>query len=112
MNAGHRGGHAGRLPNPRLRSPEGRAVRLYQLLPNAPVILDVAEEREATGDLPVEEVIRIGRGGYEEPTGLLRKLLGRRDGWILVRPDAHIAWARQRPAGMRDAVRYALGMKS
>ncbi len=101
-----------RLPNPLLRAPDGQAVRLYELLPNAPVILEVAEERAFAAELPVEHVIRIGRGGYEEPTGLLRKLLGRRDGWILVRPDAHIAWARHRLEGMEEAVRDALGEKA
>ncbi len=98
-----------RLPNPLLRSPGGAAVRLYDLLPNAPVILDVAEKRQFVTDLPVAEVIRIGRGGYEEPAGLLRKLLGGKEGWILVRPDAHIAWARHRREAMGEGVRHALG---
>jgi hypothetical protein len=54
-------------------------------------------------------VIRFGPGGYREPSGLLRRLLGAREGWVLVRPDAHVAWARHRVDGMADAVRDALG---
>jgi hypothetical protein len=98
-----------RLPNPLLRAPDGGAVRLYELLPNAPVILEVWEEGAPAQELSLPAVIRIGRRGYEDPTGLLRGILGRRDGWILVRPDAHVAWARHRLSAVEDAVRYALG---
>jgi hypothetical protein len=90
-------------------SSAGRDVRLYDLLPNGPVILDVAEERDFGVDLPVEEVIRIGPGGYVDSTGLIRGLLGRKDGWILVRPDAHVAWARVHLDGTGDALWPALG---
>ncbi len=106
-----------RLPNPLLSGPEGRHVRLYELLPNAPVLLDVGQEACASEseDLPVERVIRIGRGGYEDPSGLLRGLLADLDGWILVRPDMHVAWARRRREGteregMEEAVRHAVGL--
>ena len=98
-----------RLPNPRLRSATGTDVRLYDLLPNGPVILDVGTNRELKGDLPLQDVIRIGPGGYHDPTGLLCGLLGGTDGWILVRPDRHVAWARDRLEGIGDAVRHALG---
>lgn len=98
-----------RLPNPLLRSPEGADVRLYELLPHGPVILDVADDRDFSDDLPVEEVIQIGPGGYLDPTGLLRGMLGRRDGWILVRPDGHVAWARDGLEGISDVVRHSLG---
>jgi 2-polyprenyl-6-methoxyphenol hydroxylase-like FAD-dependent oxidoreductase len=99
-----------RLPNPLMRTPDGAAIRLYRLLPNRPVILDVAESSEFATGLPLPDVVRIGPGGHEEPTGLLRALLGRADGWILVRPDAHVAWARRRRRGMERAVRRALGL--
>jgi 2-polyprenyl-6-methoxyphenol hydroxylase-like FAD-dependent oxidoreductase len=99
-----------RLPNPPLRAPDGAEVRLYDLLPNAPVVLELAEGRDVQVRLPVETVIRIGPGGYREPAGVLRRLLGAEEGWILVRPDAHVAWARDRPEGMDAAVRHALGM--
>jgi 2-polyprenyl-6-methoxyphenol hydroxylase-like FAD-dependent oxidoreductase len=98
-----------RLPDPRLRSPDGAEVRLYDLLPNAPVILEMAERRGRAMDLPMEEVIRIGPGGYADPSGMLRRLLGAEAGWILVRPDRHVAWARHRPDGMAEAARFALG---
>jgi hypothetical protein len=89
----------------------GESEQVLVLFANAPALLDVAESREFASDLPVEPVIRVGHGGYEEPTGLLRNVLGRRDGWILVRPDAHIAWARHRRDGMEEAVRHGLGLR-
>jgi hypothetical protein len=98
-----------RLPNPLLRSPAGAKLRLYDLLPNAPVILDVAAEREFSRDLPLDHVIQIGPGGYTEPKGLLRGLLGHQDGWILVRPDLYVAWARTSWDGMSHAIQDALG---
>jgi hypothetical protein len=98
-----------RLPNLELRSPEGAVIRLHDLLPAAPVILDVAEERPFAAELPLPTVIRIGPGGHRDRSGRLRGLLGRRDGWILVRPDGHIAWARDRLDGMAEAARRALG---
>jgi hypothetical protein len=84
-------------------------LRLYDLLPNAPVILDVAAEREFSRDLPLDHVIQIGPGGYTEPQGLLRGLLGHQDGWILVRPDLYVAWARTNWDGMSHAIQIALG---
>jgi 2-polyprenyl-6-methoxyphenol hydroxylase-like FAD-dependent oxidoreductase len=98
-----------RLPNPLLRSPDGPEIRLYDLLPNAPVMLELREAHDVRIDLSVEEVIRIGPGGYGDRSGLLRRLLGAEEGWMLVRPDAHVAWARQRLDGMDEAVRHALG---
>jgi hypothetical protein len=98
-----------RLPNLELRSPEGAVIRLHDLLPAAPVILDVAEERPFAADLPLPTVIRIGPGGHRDRSGRLRGLLGHRDGWILVRPDGHIAWARDRLDGMAEAARRGLG---
>jgi 2-polyprenyl-6-methoxyphenol hydroxylase-like FAD-dependent oxidoreductase len=98
-----------RLPNPRLRSPAGATVRLHDLLPPEAAILAVAAPGGAGVVGPVERVIRIGDGGYQDATGVLHGLAGGRGGWILVRPDAHVAWARSRPDGMADAVRHALG---
>jgi 2-polyprenyl-6-methoxyphenol hydroxylase-like FAD-dependent oxidoreductase len=99
-----------RLPNPRLQSSDGSWVRLYDLLPNAPVIIEVNGTGGAGAALPVPHVIRIGDGGYLEPAGLLRGLLEAERGWILVRPDAHVAWARQQPDGLAEAAREALGL--
>jgi 2-polyprenyl-6-methoxyphenol hydroxylase-like FAD-dependent oxidoreductase len=98
-----------RLPNPLLRSPDGGEVRLYDLLPDAPVLIAIGPAPEVRFELPLRTVIRIGAGAYTEPAGLLRQLLGSTHGWMLVRPDAHIAWARQRIEGMDAAVRRALG---
>jgi hypothetical protein len=96
-----------RLPNPPLQRPGGGVVRLYGLLPAGPVLLQVGEGTTVRPGR-VAEVIRIGRNGLTDPTGLVRKLLGGRDGWILVRPDSHVAWARTEIRGMEEAVRRAL----
>jgi 2-polyprenyl-6-methoxyphenol hydroxylase-like FAD-dependent oxidoreductase len=101
-----------RLPNPSLRAPDGSQVRLYDLLPVAPVMLEVAEERRLNADLPVDDVIRIAPDAYRDPTGSLRELLGGDDGWIMVRPDAHVAWARREPDKLTDGARRALGAGS
>jgi hypothetical protein len=98
-----------RLPNPVLHSPDGIHVRLYELLPNAPVLLEVTAARDVTIELPVDHVSPDGAGGFLDPSELLRRLLGGKDGWILVRPDTHIAWARHRLEGLGAAVRHALG---
>ncbi|WP_393915944.1 FAD-dependent monooxygenase [Halostreptopolyspora alba] len=105
-----------RLPNPLLRSPGGGRIRLYDLLPSGPALVEVAIDRAFGADvdreaLPLSRVVRIGPGGHDDPTDALRRLLGAQEGWILVRPDGHVAWARQRPEGMADAVRRALGEK-
>jgi len=99
-----------RLPNPALRSPDGSTVRLYDLLPTGPVLLEVAGADGPSPNAPETDRIRIGPGGYEEPAGLLRELMGEETGWILVRPDAHVAWARSRADGLDQAVRYATGL--
>jgi hypothetical protein len=77
------------------------------------VILEVTEDRSSKIDLPVKKIIRIGPGGHHDPTGLLRGLLGQKNGLILVRPDAHVAWARShdRLDGIDDAIHHALGWK-
>ncbi|MHB0934790.1 MAG: FAD-dependent monooxygenase [Armatimonadota bacterium] len=98
-----------RLPNPLLQSPDGNQARLYHLLPNRPVILDVAEDRAFSTALPVADVLMIGPRRYRDASGLLRGLLGGQDGWILVRPDAHVAWARQQRKGIEEAISLALG---
>jgi 2-polyprenyl-6-methoxyphenol hydroxylase-like FAD-dependent oxidoreductase len=104
-----------RLPNPLLHSPDGQALRLYDLLPAGPVLLDVAAHdrklpdlRAGYGPMPAPDVIRIGYGGHAEPAGLLRRLLDGRDGWILVRPDLHVAWARHSLDGLEASLRHAL----
>jgi 2-polyprenyl-6-methoxyphenol hydroxylase-like FAD-dependent oxidoreductase len=98
-----------RLPNPRLHSPDGNVLRLYDLLPYAPVALRIGEQPTTSADLPVDSVIPIGPRGYREPAGLLRNLLGGDDGWIIVRPDAHIALATTRLEGLEEAISHALG---
>jgi 2-polyprenyl-6-methoxyphenol hydroxylase-like FAD-dependent oxidoreductase len=98
-----------RLPNARIVSPDGAATRLYHILPATPVLLHLAADGRGEADLPPLRVIRIGPGGHRDVDGVLRDLLPGGSGWILVRPDAHIAWARQNLEGIGDAVRLALG---
>lgn len=98
------------LPNPMLRAPDGRAVRLHDLIPSAPVILDVAEEREFASGLPAEHVIAVGARAYQEPTGTLRRMLGRQDGWIVVRPDLCIAGAWRSRDRLERGWREALAL--
>jgi 2-polyprenyl-6-methoxyphenol hydroxylase-like FAD-dependent oxidoreductase len=97
-----------RLPNPLLRAPDGTRVRLYHLLSDEATLLDVSQDRRSPAILPLA-TLHIGQGGYADTSGLLRELLGGRDGWILVRPDAHIAWARHERGGMEEALARALG---
>jgi 2-polyprenyl-6-methoxyphenol hydroxylase-like FAD-dependent oxidoreductase len=98
-----------RVPDPLLRASDGRTIRLYRLLPVGPVLLDVAHARPFAADPPLPDVIRIGPGGFEDTAGLLRALLGNRDGWILVRPDACIAWARHETDDVVGDIAFALG---
>lgn len=98
-----------RLPNPVLRTQDGKNVRLYDLLPNGPAIIDVAKARDFSPDLPVKDIVQIGPGAYLDPTGLISRLLGGTDGWVLVRPDTHVAWARTRLQDLDNAIQHALG---
>lgn len=103
-----------RLPNPLLRGVDGARIRLYDLLPCGPAIVDVHGEEEPSADLPLEDVIRIGRGAYDDRGGRLRSLFGAETGWILVRPDTYVAWAWPRDGqgdhgGLRRAAQWSLG---
>lgn len=80
-----------RLPNPLLHSAGGTMIRLYDLVPNEAFLIHVADADEPIRPLD-GHVIRIGSGAYQEPSDMLRKMIDGHDGWILVRPDLHIAW--------------------
>jgi 2-polyprenyl-6-methoxyphenol hydroxylase-like FAD-dependent oxidoreductase len=98
-----------RLPNPLLRAPDGARVRLHDLLPSGPALLALSCHEIAPVAAPVSSVVRIGPGAHVDPSGSLARLLGRTEGFILVRPDGHVAWARHDREGLADAVRDALG---
>ncbi|WP_052667573.1 FAD-dependent oxidoreductase [Nitriliruptor alkaliphilus] len=87
-----------RLPDPLLIAPDGCERRLHQLLPVGPALVRVGGETDdppnGGDEADVEAVIRIGPGGHHDPSGLLRGLTGGDDGWVLVRPDGCVAWAR------------------
>jgi 2-polyprenyl-6-methoxyphenol hydroxylase-like FAD-dependent oxidoreductase len=101
-----------RLPDPLLRAADGTERRLHGLLPLGAALLEVtgARDRGFVADgLPVDAVLRIGPGGYDDRTGRIRGLLDGRDGWILVRPDGAVAWARTHDVGLAAAIRRSLG---
>jgi 2-polyprenyl-6-methoxyphenol hydroxylase-like FAD-dependent oxidoreductase len=94
-----------RLPDPLLRAPDGAERRLHDLLPLGAALLRITHAERTddvrAADLPgVEAQLRIGGGGYADPSGALRSLLGGADGWILVRPDGYVAWARTQADGL------------
>jgi 2-polyprenyl-6-methoxyphenol hydroxylase-like FAD-dependent oxidoreductase len=103
-----------RLPDALLRAPSGEAVRLHELLGYRPAVVVVRRPNgrwggaagEPTGrHLPVGEC-RV----HVERAGVLRRLLGRRDGWLLVRPDGHVACSgRGRGGPAPEQLRRALG---
>lgn len=99
-----------RLPNPLLvRRADNRETRLYDIVPNAPFILRIAETFADEVSLPVDDMIRIGTGGYDDRSGLLRRLTGGQDGWILVRPDLHVAWTGDDARKLCEIAGHALG---
>jgi len=97
-----------RLPNPLLARGNGRDTRLYDLLPGGAAILVIGSPVPDGLGHPLR-VIRIGPSGYRDPSSLLSGLVRGRDGWILVRPDARVAWAGHRRDGLERAVQRALG---
>lgn len=100
-----------RLPNVLLAEPSGSEVRLHDLLPVGAALIEVVdgEDGDPAPALPVDRVIRVGPGGLRDPSGRLRAL-SRGVGWILVRPDAHVAWALHHRAELRSAALHALGL--
>ncbi|WP_307849382.1 FAD-dependent monooxygenase [Qaidamihabitans albus] len=101
-----------RLPNPVLRSPTGATTRLYDLVDAGPCLLQLAGATERAVRVPGVTTVRIGPGGHRDPSGSLARLLGGDTGWLLVRPDLHLAWARTGAAGLRAAVARALGYRA
>jgi hypothetical protein len=86
------GGAVGRrVPNVRLRSPSGERPRLYDLMGYRAAVLDLSGCGDDTFRRFLDDVIRIGVGGLADDSGLLSGLLDGRPGWILVRPDGHVA---------------------
>jgi hypothetical protein len=53
----------------------------------------------------------VGPGSYEDRSGKLSALVGEHGGWILVRPDRHIAWVRSKARLSSAAVLDALGLE-
>lgn len=104
-----------RLPDPELRDPQGGPVRLHDALPAGAALLRLGTRQSAaarTVGLPESEgvrVLHVGPGGHSDPAGALRTLLGAAEGWILVRPDRHVAWARTSSQGLVPSLRRALG---
>lgn len=88
-----------RLPNPELLTPTGERVRLYDALPAGAALVRLDSAPARADNVPEVDglpVVRIGSEGYTDPSGLLRTLLGASQGWIRIRPDRHVSWARTR----------------
>jgi hypothetical protein len=104
-----------RLPDPELRDPRDRPVRLHDALPVGAALLRLGTQQSAATEtvrLAESEgipVLHVGPGGHRDHSGALRTLLGAAEGWILVRPDRHVAWARASPEGLVTCLRRALG---
>jgi 2-polyprenyl-6-methoxyphenol hydroxylase-like FAD-dependent oxidoreductase len=102
-----------RLPDPWIRSPDGAARRLHDLLPVGAALLEVTSKASTPRLEPehvgVERIVRFGPAAHQDPSGTLRGLLDGDDGWLLVRPDGYLSWARTRSDGLREAVRRSLG---
>lgn len=99
-----------RLPNPMLRTPDGREVRLYDLAPNAAFLLNISATDGDQTLPPVEHVIRIGAGALEDPSAILHRLTNGDEGWILVRPDRHIAWTGA-SCPSEESMMFGLGLQ-
>jgi 2-polyprenyl-6-methoxyphenol hydroxylase-like FAD-dependent oxidoreductase len=98
-----------RLPNLLLRRGGRSPVRLYDLLPTGSCLLDLSDGAETPGDLPVDATVALPAGTPDDPGLRLRQLLGDDAGWILVRPDLHVAWATADAGELAPAARRALG---
>ena len=102
-----------RLPNVRLVAPDGGRLRLYDLLPYGPALLDLREDAASRlGDgegTVVRTVVRIGPGGYREEGDLLRRFVGNGADRVMVRPDLHVAGAYSKDADLDAASEAALG---
>lgn len=73
-----------------LSKPDGKPLRLYSLISYEIVILSFSMENKIDTAL---SIIEFGRNGYNDISGQLTQFLKNKVGWILVRPDMHIAWA-------------------
>lgn len=91
-----------RLPDPALQAPDGTRKRLYQFLPVGPAIITLNHDRAAIEN--IREIV-IGNEGNTDPSGLLKGMLKKGKGWILVRTDLHIAWSGSNSESLQEAIR-------
>lgn len=107
-----------RLPDPELHCPDGESLRLHDALPAGAALVRLGRQEslsEQRGQISAEAeamglpILHVGPGSYRDRSGALRALLGASQGWILVRPDRHVAWARTASVGLAAAIRRALG---
>ena len=97
-------GRGQRLPNPCVRTHDGRLMRLHDILPEGAALLDLGDRPAVVGGgLPV---VRLPSD--ERPAALDGLAAAGR--WVLVRPDRHVAWVRDRLDGVDGHVRRALGL--
>ena len=81
-----------RLPNVLLTRGEGARVRLYDLLAYEPTLIRVGDARPAGFEVAGVTTLDLASSGLRCESRHLDRLLGSDEGWILVRPDLHIAW--------------------
>jgi 2-polyprenyl-6-methoxyphenol hydroxylase-like FAD-dependent oxidoreductase len=102
-----------RLPDVPLTGPDRRMHRLHDLLRHGTSLLDVGNDHPPPAAVPARSVVRIAPGGpdaYDDVTGGLGGIVGHRGrGWVLVRPDHHIAWVRAGTDELASGVRPAVG---
>jgi 2-polyprenyl-6-methoxyphenol hydroxylase-like FAD-dependent oxidoreductase len=99
-----------RMPNPLLISPDGEETRLYDLLPYGAALIALSKDDVDIMSLPVAAVIQITPGAFRDTGEVLREYTGGKDGYILVRPDGYVAWAKTDAVGIDFAVRQSLGL--
>lgn len=81
-----------RLPNVLLQRSDGSTVRLYDLMEYETTLIGVGNASPIAPEQSGCAVISLNRSEFADRSGRLARLLGSQDGWILVRPDHHIAW--------------------
>lgn len=78
-----------RLPNVLLYVENDKAIRIYDKLAGKTMVIKIGAGKEISVPFPV---LKINKDMWDR-SGLLQKILFGKRGWILVRPDMHIAWA-------------------
>lgn len=101
-----------RLPNVQLFTPDSEKIRIYDLMPLGPFLLQIGNAEIKNRLLDHIPSISIGPLNYIDLSEKLKKLLGKSKGFILVRPDMHIAWTGTSVIKLIHAVNKISGIKN